>query len=295
MRPKLIIFTVISSLIVFLLTPGGSADQQKLVVDVNLTLLNVRVRDPQGRSVPNLTPADFEIYEDGQFRPATHLAVLRYPVSAGLLVDRSVSVGNVRNAATANVARICNALRPDDQVFLMTFSTATKMNVLLTYDHKSVVSAARHLKTEPGTRFYDAIIDALDELARSKSEHKALIVMTDGADHYSVHNLRQVLDVARLYKVEIDIIAYEGDDRRSWTASGRAAIAHELEQITSAAGGRLLSASDDPQFTAALKEMVDSLHSVYEVGFYSSVWSGEQPRIDVQIRNHPEWTVFPIP
>jgi Ca-activated chloride channel homolog len=293
MRPKLILFTLISSLIIFLLTPGGAANEQKLVVDVNLTLLTVRVHDPHGRPVPNLTSEDFEIFEAGESRPPSHFAVQRYPMSAGLLVDRSVSVGNVRNAVAANIVRICNAFRPDDKAFLMTFSTGTKIDVPLTYNHKSIVSAAHRLKTEPGTRLYDAMIDALDELARSKSEHKALIVLTDGADHYSKHNLRQVLDVAHLYDVEIDIIAYKGDDRRSWTASGRAEISHELEQMTSATGGRLLSASNGPQSAATLEEMVDSLHNVYQIGFYSSVWSGEPPRIDVRIRNHPEWTVFP--
>jgi VWFA-related protein len=292
MRPKLVILTVIASLIVFLLTPGGSADQQKLVVDVNLTLLTVRVRDPQGRPVPDLTSEDFEIFEDNQFRPASHFVAQRYPISVGLLVDRSVSVGKVRNAVAADIFRICNALRPNDQASLMTFSTGTKMEVPLTYDHKSIISAAHRLKIEAGTRFYDAMIDSLDELARSKSERKALIVLTDGADHYSTHNLHQVLDVARLYEVEMDIIAYTGTDRRSWTASGRAEISHELEHITSATGGRLLSASNGSQ-AAALEEMVDSLHNVYQIGFYSSDWSGEPPRIEIRIRNHPEWTVFP--
>jgi hypothetical protein len=175
----------------------------------------------------------------------------------------------------------------------MTFSTGTKMDVPLTYDHKSIVSAARHLKTEPGTRLYDAMIDALDELARSKSERQALIVMTDGADHYSTHNLRQVLDVARLYQIEIDIIAYQGEDSRGWTTSGRVEIARELEQVTTATGGRLLWASN-ARSNAALEKMVETLHTVYEIGFYTSAWPGEPPRIEVLIRNHPDWTVFPI-
>lgn len=295
MRPKLILFTVISLLVVFLLTPRGSADQQKLVVNVNLTLLTVRVRDPHGRTVPDLTSEDFEILEDGQLRRPSHFAAQRDPVSAGLLVDRSVSVGKARKAVAANIVRISDAFKLDDQAFMMTFSTGTTMDVPPTYDHKAIAAAAHHLKTEAGTRFYDAMIDALDELARNKSERRALIVLTDGADHYSTHSLRQVIDVARLYEAEIDVIAYPGDDRRNWTTSGRAEISRELEEITSATGGWLLPASAGPEFAATLGEMVDSLHNAYQIGFYSSVWSGEPPRLEVRIRNHPECVVFTAP
>jgi hypothetical protein len=49
--------------------------QQTLVVDVNLSLRTVRVRDLEGRPVRNLTADDFEIPEDGQRRPASHLSI----------------------------------------------------------------------------------------------------------------------------------------------------------------------------------------------------------------------------
>jgi VWFA-related protein len=271
-----------------------ASGQQTLVVDTNLTLLTARVRDTQGNPVLNLQAGDFEILEDGQLRPASHLFLERQSVAIGILVDRSISVESARSAAITSVIQICSALDLSDQALLMSFSTGAKTDVALTSDPTAIISAIHRLKAAAGTRLYDAAIDALDELSASHRERKTLIILTDGADHYSRHTLRQVIDIAHLYRVEIDIIAYEGDDSRSWTAAGRIQIAIELERLASATGGRVLSASDSrSDMSIGIARIMDSLHNVYELGFYSPAWSPESPDIEIRIRDHPELTVFP--
>jgi VWFA-related protein len=260
--------------------------QQTLVVDVNLKLLAVRVRDLQGKPVRNLTVDDFEIFEDGQRRPISHLSIQRQPAAIGLLVDRSVSLQAARKSVIDSVVRICRTVMPDDQAFLMTFSTATKTDVSWTSDPAAIVSAIHRVSPAAGTRFYDAIVDGLDELSSSRRPRKTLIVLTDGADHYSTHTLQQVIDIANLYASEIDIIPYPGNDSRSWTSAGRSQISGELERLAAATGGQLLSPSD-------IERTVDALHDVYQLGFYTSLWTDESSHLEIQIRNHPELTVFP--
>ena len=58
--------------------------QQTLVVDVNLTMLTVRVRDTQGKPVLHLSANDFEILEDGHLRPASHLSLQRQSAAIGI-------------------------------------------------------------------------------------------------------------------------------------------------------------------------------------------------------------------
>ncbi|HLH30740.1 MAG TPA: hypothetical protein VKY31_06025, partial [Terriglobia bacterium] len=70
---------------------------QTLIVDVNLTVLTVRVHDETGHPVLDLAPQDFEIFEDGHARPLSHFSVETQPATIGILVDRSISVGPVRN------------------------------------------------------------------------------------------------------------------------------------------------------------------------------------------------------
>ena len=59
---KGILFLVIFGL--FLFSPLA----QNLVVDVNLTMLNVSVEDEDGHAVIGLTAKDFEVRESGQLR-----------------------------------------------------------------------------------------------------------------------------------------------------------------------------------------------------------------------------------
>jgi hypothetical protein len=175
----------------------------------------------------------------------------------------------------------------------MTFSGGTKIDVNFTNDHTAIISAVHHLKAAAGTRYYDAVIDALEELSKSNRERRALIVLTDGADHYSTHTFRQLIDVARLYGTEIDIIADVGDDSRSWSAAGRAQISGQLEELVRLTGGRLLYSRNDDRTAASIDGMVDSLHNVYEIGFYTSESFSESPNIEIRIRNRPDLTVFP--
>jgi VWFA-related protein len=260
--------------------------QQTLVVDVNLRVLTVRVRDLQGKPVRHLTAEDFEILEDGQPRPVSHLSIQRQSAAIGLLVDRSISLQAARKSVIDSVVGICTTVTPDDQAFLMTFSTATKTDVSWTSDPAAIVSAIHRVRPVAGTRLYDAIVDGLDELSTSRRARKALIVLTDGADHYSTHTLQQVIDIAHLYGSEIDVIRYLGNDSRSWTPAGRTQISSELERLATATGGQLLSSSD-------IERTVDDLRDAYQLGFYTSLWADESSHLEIGIRNHPELTVFP--
>ena len=273
---------------------AAGISQQTLVVDVNLTSLTVRVRDQEGRSAPYLSAEDFEILEEGQHRPVSHFFNQTQPVSVGLLVDRSISVRTGRDATVRNVVRICNALSSSDQAFLMTFSTGSKMDVGFTRDHASIISAVHRMKQVAGTRFYDAMVDALGEMARNNAGPGALIVLTDGADHYSSHTFQQLLDISGSYGSEIDIIAGVGDDSRSWSATGRGEISAELNELVRRTGGRLVSSSSKDETAAAIRRMVDDLHNVYELGFYSAEPFSESPHIGIRIRDRPDLTVFSV-
>jgi VWFA-related protein len=260
--------------------------RQTIVVDVNLNLLSVRVRDLQGKPVRTLTADDFEILEDGQLRPVSHFSIQRQSAAIGLLVDRSISLQASRKSVIDSVVRICSRIGPDDQAFLMTFSTATKTDVSWTNDPAAIVSAIHRVRPAAGTRLHDAIVDALDELSISRLPRKTLLVLTDGADHYSTHTLQQVIEIANLYGSEIDVIPYKGDDSLTWTPAGREQVSSQLERLATATGGQLLSASD-------IERMVDALRDVYQLGYYTSERTDEFSRLEIRIRNHPELTVFP--
>lgn len=266
---------------------------QTLVVNVNLTGATVRVYDVHRRPVLNLTPEDFEVLENGQSRPLDSFSVDRQSAAVGLLVDRSISVAKVKSAVFHTVHRIVESLDGDDQAFLMSFSTAAQLDFPLTNDHAGILSAWRRLKPASGTRFYDATITALDELSLSKQNHKALIIVTDGADHYSHHTFRELLKTARLYGYAINVIGYDGDDSRSWTTAGRDEIRTELGELSAATGGQVFFPSDEAEAKVVVEQILQSIHSAYHLSFYTSQPTSESWDVEIRIRNRPDLTVFP--
>jgi VWFA-related protein len=65
-----------------------------------------------------------------------------------------------------------------------------------------------------GTQLYDAIYLASDDLMKSKSGRKALVVFSDGADHGSKETLNDAIDAADRANLEICTIYFKGEEER---------------------------------------------------------------------------------
>jgi VWFA-related protein len=66
-----------------------------------------------------------------------------------------------------------------------------------------------------GTQLYDAIYLASDELMKSQSGRKALIVFSDGADSGSKETLNDAIDAADRANVQVFTIYFKGEEERS--------------------------------------------------------------------------------
>jgi VWFA-related protein len=267
---------------------------QRIVVDVTLTTIGARVENEDGSPALGLRADDFEILEDGQPRAIGHFSMEEQPVATGLLVDRSISVGPVGREEVGTLVQITKNLNGGDQAFLMTFARGTNLDVVMTRDRNRILAALRRLKPAAGTRFYDASIDALDELSRSRMDRKALIILTDGADHYSTHTFQQLLRTAALYRDPVYIIGYAGEDSSTWTEAGRFQIRSEFSQLAERTGGHAFFPSGPKESMRVAEQIVDSLHHEYSLAFYSSGQLGESSDVAVRVRHgHRRVTVFP--
>jgi hypothetical protein len=190
-----------SPVVVFAITLifGVSVLAQDMIVNVNLTTLEVFFGDETGRAVLDLTADDFEIFENGQSMPVRHFSLEFAPVHIGLVLDRSSSVRPVKETVDEAIATLLGAAAPDDQFFLVTFAGTNKLKVPMTTDRNTIYDAIRKAKLEYGTRSYDVMIDALDVLAKDGPARKGLVVFSDGADHYSSHTFKQVIDASLRY------------------------------------------------------------------------------------------------
>jgi VWFA-related protein len=276
-RRSLFLFGLL--LLIWILSVGAA---QKLAVDVNLTLLRAHVIDERGHAVLGLKAEDFELLENGKPIPISHFSMNTGAADIGLLVDTSLSTAPVREEINQTVGQLV-AMMNGDRVFLMTFAGGSELVVPLTSDRAAVTKTLGKVKLTAGTRFYDAVLHALDELALARQDRKALIVLTDGADHFSAHTFDQLLTTARLYGCEIYIIGYAGDDSRTWKLAGRNSIRGEFFQLASVTGGQAIFPLRLEDSYRAARQVLDSLHHEYRFGFYSSHPFDEPSEVRIRI------------
>jgi VWFA-related protein len=261
-----------------------SATSQDLVVDVNLRLLDVFVEDESGLPVLDLKADDFEVLENGQPQEVKHLTLETQPVAVGLVLDRSSSISPVKKEVDEAVMHVLKVLRPDDEVFLITFAGDGRINVGLTTAHRNISEAIGKAKLGYGTRIYDVLVDALEYLSTSSLNRKMLVAFSDGADHYSVHTFQQVLDAAAHYAAPIYTLGYAGDDSRTWSDKGRREIQWQFEQLARVSGGKAYFPGYRTDCSAIARQILQRLRYEYRLGFYSTLALTDLPAVQVRVR-----------
>ena len=107
---------------------------------VELINVTATVTDAQGRFVPGLTAADFEMYEDGKLQTISQFESQRVPVSLGMALDTSGSMAGERFAAAQSAVNrfLYDLLGEQDEVFLYRFDSRPVLVRGWTEDRASV-------------------------------------------------------------------------------------------------------------------------------------------------------------
>ncbi len=166
--------------------------------------VTVTVVDRSGRYVTDLKEDDFRVLEDGESRSLKAFRIDRdAPVSVGIVVDSSESMGSKYPQAQVAIARFVNDLDSDDDVFLTAFSNYIYLLQPFTFDHTKIIDKLGILRPLRQTALYDAIFDGLLRVVRGRHDKKVLLVVTDGIDNRSKHSIEEVVDLARRMEVLI--------------------------------------------------------------------------------------------
>jgi Ca-activated chloride channel family protein len=178
---------------------------------VELINVTATVTDAGGRFVPNLRLVDFIVYEDNELQTVSHFSADRVPVSLGILLDTSQSMqGEKFDAARTAIDRFLDDLgSPDDEFFLMQFSSTPSLLQGWTADRRAISRALASAVPRGGTAMYDAIADSLPLTQHARNRKKALVIVSDGNDMTSDTPLTAVHQIIResealVYAVGID-------------------------------------------------------------------------------------------
>jgi len=155
--------------------------QDTIKVDNEVVTVPVIASERDDVYVPDLTKEEFTVYEDGVKQEIEFFASVKTPFSVVLMLDTSASaqekLPRIQRAASAFLEQ----LQPADRVKIIAFDDGIYELSPFTADRGELRKAIDSTRPGQGTKLYDAVRFALNDLARVKGR-KAIVIFTDGVD-----------------------------------------------------------------------------------------------------------------
>ncbi len=196
--------------------PTHGEAQAKIAVSANLVVLPVSVTDARGTFVAGLKRQDFHVYEDRQLQELTVFEEGDTPVTVGLVVDHSRSMGPKLDEVAAAVSSFAHSSNPQDEMFVVDFNDDVLIELMegkaFSSDPKELEKALTAVKARGRTALYDAVSEGLNHIKYGHLGKKALILISDGGDNASHLKYSQVLAQARQSQTMIYAIGLVGAD-----------------------------------------------------------------------------------
>jgi VWFA-related protein len=271
--------------------PSKYEDLPDISVDVDVVNIFFTVTDKQGRLITNLDKNDFTLEEEGQPQTIKYFSrQADLPLTMGLLVDTSVSQGNLIDLERDASSQFLNQMlrMKKDQAFLISFD----VNVDLLQDYTDSVRLLRagldklHVNggsgglgggpmptsAKPkGTLLYDAVFLAADEMLKNQVGRKTLVLITDGNDQGSQMDLKQAIAAAQ--RADAIIYSIEYLDRGFYYRAGGYGMiggfgnGSALKKLSEETGGRVFEVSKKKNLKMIYDEIQQELRSQYSIGY----------------------------
>jgi len=172
-------------------------DEYTIRVDVDMVILHATTQDHKHAFASGLDKNDFQIYEDGVLQPIKNFSHEDIPVTVGLVVDNSGSMGPKRADVIAAALAFARSSNPQDQMFVVNFNERVSFglpdNTPFTDQVSQLEVALSRIQAHGETALYDAVAAALEHLKKGGRDKKVLIIISDGGDNASKHKLAEIL------------------------------------------------------------------------------------------------------
>ena len=242
------------------------AQQPTFRVGTQVVSLFVTVADAQKRLIPDLTQDDFQIFDNDKAQPVAYFDNSIHPINVVVMLDTSgsmtLTIDLLKQAAEQFVIR----LLPDDKARVGAFNDKIQINAKWSNNRDQLVTDIKDLDYGNGTRLWDAVGAALDEL-KTVDGRRVILVFTDGDDTESHSmSLGKVIDRARNDEVMIYAIGLES----RYAIDGRVTVTKPdsgLRKVADETGGGYFELKKTSDLAPTFTKVAQELHSQYVIGF----------------------------
>lgn len=226
------------------------------VSNVDVVLVPVTVMDPLTRIVTGLERHNFQILEDNKPQQIEYFYSQDAPISVGIILDTSGSIGDAINDSREAVVQFMKKSNPDDEYFLISFANKPKLMGDFTENPDEIQGKLVYTVTSGLTGLWDAVYLGLSKMRSAKYERKALLVISDGGENNSRYTYQQMLRFLREADVQLYGIGVFGADYGPQGMIG----------LSESTGGRFFQGAAET-FADTAEKIATELRNQYVLGY----------------------------
>lgn len=264
--------------------PPADSDDFKVSSEVEVVLLDVSVKGPNGGFVSGLTKENFEIWDEKEQQDITIFAAQDVPVTVGLVVDNSGSVRPKKPEIVTAALTFVTESNPKDEMFVVNFNDRVFMGlpseVPFTGDPRLLREALLTNPAQGRTSLNDAIKSALEHIELGRLDKKTLVVVSDGGD-----NASQLLEDELISRIEHSLATiytvgiYNPEDKDKNPGF--------LKKIARISGGEYYRPENTSHLVGVCQQIAKDIRNRYTIGFSPKTSSpdGKKRRLRIVARN----------
>jgi Ca-activated chloride channel family protein len=243
---------------------SANPDQIQFTGQANEVIVPITVTDDKGRFVSNLVKEDFRILDEGRPQRIQFFShAEKQPIVAGFLIDLSSNSRiHWKTYQDAILELVWNLLPGDKRYtgYLISYANTAEIAQNTTWDSDKIADKVRKMKPGGGSALFDAIYLACTRHDLVKGEpyepRRVIVVVGDGHDNASTHNLEEVLELAQrqlvtIYAVSTMAFGFSNDDQDKLERLARKTGGHveyPLNSLYKDVSGYLSNPSDDGNY-----------------------------------------------
>ena len=234
--------------------------------DTTLVLVPIGVTDTSNRYVLGLEKETFRIFEDGVEQSIVHFSSEDAPLSIGLILDVSGSIGGKLTTERQAIREFLKTLNSIDEAFLVECSDRAELAVPFTRDAGEIDQKLAATTSGGLTALLDAVHLGLREMKKAANPRKALLVISDGGDNNSRYTGTEIQDLVR--EADIQIFAMGVFEPFTFGLStAELSGPRVLSEIAGQTGGRALAAAKDSDLPSIAARIGLELRNQYVLAY----------------------------
>lgn len=248
------------------------------------------VRDHRGRARADLRPEDVLVLADGAAVPSlsSFHASDDVPLQVTLMLDTSDSMSKgFSGEQAAATSFLQNIIRPKiDEASVVAFATDPDAGQLRGQP-QLLLTTVHEFRAAGQTALYDALYGITQKSlisAQGEGARRAIVLLSDGEDNWSRHNLQDVIESAQ--RADVAIYAITAHSRRLEYPGDRV-----LTRLSAETGGCAFILENFSHADQALARIAAELRSQYRLSFRVPAAPVGYHSLRISLRRQGKWQV----